>query len=123
VKRPLLLLAALTCLLFFDVLFLGRGFFKGDLFPYHFPMKKVVRELTFAEGIPQWNPAYHGGQPLAANPAYELFYPPQWLIYVGSYPFAFQLHILVHILIAAIGMYLLLRDLDRKSTRLNSSHK
>lgn len=111
-NRRILLLVALTCVLFFDVLFLGRGFFKGDLFPYHFPMKKVVRDLGVADGIPYWNPAYHAGQPLAANPAYELFYPPQWLIYVGSYPFAFQLHILLHIAIAAIGMYLLLRELE-----------
>ena len=111
-RRNVLLLAALTAVLFFDVLFLGRGFYKGDLFVYHFPMKKVVRDLTFEEGLPQWNPAYHAGQPLAANPAYELFYPPQWLVLLPSYPFAFQLHILVHFAIAAIGMYLLLRELE-----------
>lgn len=111
-RRNVLILAALTALLFFDVLFLGRGFYKGDLFVYHYPMKKVVRDMTFAEGLPQWNPAYHAGQPLAANPAYELFYPPQWLVLLPSYPFAFQLHILVHFAIAAIGMYLLLRELE-----------
>ncbi len=111
-RRNVLLLAALTAVLFFDVLFLGRGFYKGDLFVYHYPMKKVVRDLTFAEGLPHWNPMYHAGQPLAANPAYELFYPPQWLVLLPSYPFAFQLHILVHFAIAAIGMYLLLRELE-----------
>ena len=111
-RRNLLLLAALTIVLFADVLFLGRGFYKGDLFVYHFPMKKVVRDLVFQEGLPQWNPVYQGGQPLAANPAYELFYPPQWLVLLPGYPFGFHLHIVVHFLIAAIGMYLFLRDLE-----------
>jgi Bacterial membrane protein YfhO len=105
----LFILLALTAVLFLDVLFLGRGFYKGDLFPYHYPMKSLVRELG---PVAQWNPAYHAGQPLAANPAYEVFYPPQWLIFAGTMPFAFQLHILVHIALAAIGMYLLLRDLE-----------
>ena len=111
-RRSALLLVALIVAAFFDVLFLGRGFYRGDLFVYHFPMKKVVRDLTFLEGLPHWNPAYHGGQPLAANPAYELFYPPQWLVLLPSFEYGFQLHIVVHFAIAAIGMYLLLRSLE-----------
>src|SRR5687768_1113747 len=110
-RRGVLLLVALTVLLFADVLFAGRGFYKGDLFVYHFPMKKVVRDLILAEGLPQWNPAYHAGQPLAANPAYELFYPPQWLVLL-PFPFGFQLHIVVHFALAAVGMYLFLRSFD-----------
>jgi len=108
VRRHIALLLGLTAILFADILFFNRGFYKGDLFPYHYPMKSVVREFGFAP----WNPMYHAGQPLAANPAYEVFYPPQWLIFIGTMPFAFQLHILVHIALAAIGMYLFLRDLE-----------
>ncbi|HEX8170256.1 MAG TPA: hypothetical protein VF824_06940 [Thermoanaerobaculia bacterium] len=114
-RRNAAILIALTALLFADVLFLGRGFYRGDLFIYHFPMKKVVRELTLSEGLPQWNPFYQGGQPLAANPAYELFYPPQWLVLLPWYAFAFQLHIVVHFAIAAVGMYLLLRELNLRA--------
>ena len=40
-----------------------------------------------------------------------MFYPPQWLIWLLSFPHGFQLHIVVHFLIAAAGMYLLLRGL------------
>ncbi|HYR29527.1 MAG TPA: hypothetical protein VEU30_13735, partial [Thermoanaerobaculia bacterium] len=114
-RRSIAILLFVTAVLFADVLFLGRGFYKGDLFVYHFPMKKVVRDLVFAEGLPHWNPAYHAGQPLAANPAYELFYPPQWLVLLPSYPWAFQLHIVVHFALAAIGMYLLLRSLELRA--------
>jgi hypothetical protein len=113
--RHSLLLGAVVLVLFADVLLLGRGFFKGDLFAYHFPMKKVVRDMTFAEGVPQWNPRYHGGQPLAANPAYELWYPPQWLVYLPGFELGFQLHILIHVVIAAIGMYAFLRSLELRA--------
>ena len=111
-RRNIVLLIALTAVLFGDVLFLGRGFYRGDLYVYHFPMKKVVHDLGLRDGIPQWNPAFEGGQPLAANPAYELFYPPQWLIYLPWFLFGFQLHILVHFSIAGVGMYLFLRSLE-----------
>ncbi|HYS55721.1 MAG TPA: hypothetical protein VER58_18325, partial [Thermoanaerobaculia bacterium] len=46
-----------------------------------------------------------------ANPAYEIFYPPQWLILVGSYPFGFALHIVAHVAIALCGMYAFLRSI------------
>jgi len=111
-SRNALLLAIVVLTLFADVVFLGNGFYKGDTTAYHVPMKRVVRDMTFAGGFPEWNPRDHAGQPLAANPAYELWYPPQWLIYLPDFLWGFQFHILIHIVIAAIGMYALLRSLD-----------
>jgi hypothetical protein len=106
-----LFLIALATLLFADVLFLGSNFFYRDLYLYHFPMKHIVRETIGRGEFPLWNRYFSGGQPMAANPAYEIFYPPQWLIFVGSYPFGFALHILVHIDLALLGMYALLRSI------------
>jgi hypothetical protein len=77
-------------------------------------MKWVVREVTLHGSLPLWNRAYSAGQPLAANPAYEVFYPPQWLIFLPSFHFGFQLHILVHFVIAAWGMFALLRGLGAR---------
>lgn len=105
------LLVAVATVFFSDVLFVGNNFFRRDLFNYHFPMKSIVREAMLSGEFPFWNRHYSGGQPLAANPAYELFYPPQWLILAGRYPFGFALHIVVHVYAALIGMYLLLREL------------
>jgi hypothetical protein len=110
-KRNLVLLTLLATLLFADVLFLGSGFFHRDLFRYHYPMKRVVRESVLAGEFPYWNRYWSGGQPMAANPAYEVFYPPQWLIFAGSYHFGFNLHIVVHVYLALIGMYLFIRAL------------
>jgi hypothetical protein len=102
----------LLILLFSDILFLGNGLYFRDIFRYHFPMKHVVREAMLSGEFPYWNPLISSGQPLAANPAYELFYPPQWLVLLPGYVLGFQLHILVHFAIAAAGMFLFLRSLD-----------
>lgn len=112
--RNVVLLWLLTTVLFADVLFLGNGFFQRDLFRYHYPMKKVVRETIAGGEFPYWNRYWSGGQPMAANPAYEIFYPPQWLIFVGSYDFGFNLHIVFHVYLALIGMYLLIRALGAR---------
>lgn len=105
------LLLALLAVAYADILFLGRGFYVSDLSVYHYPMKHVVREAVRGGEFPYWNRLYSGGVPLAANPAYELFYPPQWLVYVLPFHFGVQLHILLHFAIAMAGMFLLLRRL------------
>lgn len=109
--RAMGLLVLLFTVLYADVLFLGANFFTRDLTTYHYPMKWVVREVILGGDFPYWNRLYSAGQPLAANPAYEVFYPPQWLTFLPDYNYGFRLHILVHIFIAVIGAYRFLRSL------------
>jgi hypothetical protein len=117
VRRPphdRLVLGALTAfiaLLFVDVLFGGKGFFARDLTFYHWPLKRIVRDTVLGGELPLWSRLIAGGQPLAANPAYEVWYPPQWLIFLPSFRLGFQLHIVFHLVLAACGTYLLLRAL------------
>ena len=102
-----------------DILFLGRGLYAAgvaDLLGYHIPMKWVVRDIVSHGTFPYWNPYFSAGQPLAANPAYQVFYPLHWLILLPSFHFGFQLQIVVHFVIAALGMYLLLRGLGATPT-------
>ncbi|HEX6160746.1 MAG TPA: hypothetical protein VF111_11310, partial [Thermoanaerobaculia bacterium] len=106
---PLLLAVILSVV--FGAVLLGDCFYERDLTVYHFPMKSVVREAMRSGELPLWNPRYNGGQPLAANPAYELFYPPQWLVLLPSYFLGFRLHILLHFYLAALGMYAFCRSL------------
>jgi len=110
-RRAAALLVAVATLFFADVLFLGYNFWFRDLFLYHFPMKMIVHDTIARGEVPWWNPFFGGGQPMAANPAYEIFYPPQWLIFVGSYRFGFALHIVFHVYVALLGMYAFLRVL------------
>lgn len=106
----LLSLVALITILFADVLFLGQSFFGRDV-QYHHPMKHVVRQAMLSGEFPYWNRLLEAGQPLAANPAYELFYPPQWLVLLPDFRAGYDLHILLHVYLAAVGMYVLARVL------------
>ncbi|HVT01979.1 MAG TPA: hypothetical protein VHL58_01230 [Thermoanaerobaculia bacterium] len=108
-----ILLLCLVCAIpFLDVLLSSSRFYIRDLTRYYFPTKSIIREVLLGGDFPYWNRFYSGGQPMAANPEYEIFYPLQWLILLPSYDFGFRLHILVHVYIAAVGMYLLLRSMS-----------
>lgn len=102
-------LVAFITLLFADVLFAARNFYFRDLTRYYYPTKKLVRETILSGQFPSWNPLFAAGQPMAANPDYSVFYPPQWLTLLPGYDFGYRLHIVFHFYVAAIGMYLLLR--------------
>ena len=104
-------LLAVGTLLFADVLFLGSNFYYRDLYAYHMPLERIVHDTIAGGELPLWNRYLAGGQPLAANPAYEVFYPLQWLIFIGSFEFGYGLHIIVHVWLALIGMYALLRTM------------
>jgi hypothetical protein len=105
----LLLLAAATILWFSDVLFTSRTWFIKDLLRYHFGTNAVARAALQSHEL-QWEPFHGSGQPLAANPAHELFYPPQWLLLLGGFTMTLKLQVVLHALVAVIGMYLLSRS-------------
>lgn len=109
------LLSAVIAVLFADVLFAGNVLLGRDLITYHYGMKKVLRELLLSGEFPYWNRFFSAGQPMAANPAWEVFYPFQLPILVPGFLFGFNLHIVLHVLIAASGMYALLRRLAVKA--------
>ncbi|HVR44198.1 MAG TPA: YfhO family protein [Thermoanaerobaculia bacterium] len=114
-SRAVLLLSAAVFLMFADVLLLGNRFFIRDLTRYYYPTKKIVREVILGGEFPYWNRHYSAGQPMAANPEYEVFYPPQWLVLLPSYDLGFRLHIVLHLWIAALGMYAFLRSLGLRA--------
>lgn len=87
------------------------GFFRSDLSAYHRPLKWVWAHLVRSSEFPWWNPLISGGQPIAANPAYESFYPLQLFLLLPDFEYGFQLHILSHVLLAGVGMYALLRSI------------
>lgn len=108
----LAILALVPTLLFIDVLLGINGFYVRDVAHYYFPAKKVLREIVLGGQFPYWNPWFSAGQPLAANPEHEVFYPLTWLILLPDYVHALQLLPLLHILIATFTMYALLRSMD-----------
>ena len=113
-KAELLGLAAvllLVLLAFADILSTKRALFDRDIAWVYVPERAVLRDVV-SDGFPFWNPRFAAGQPLAANPAYEVFYPPHWLIFLPNFLFACAAEVVVHFLLAAAGMFLLLRRLQ-----------
>lgn len=108
----LVLLAVIATVFFGDVLVGVSNFYIRDLTRYYYPTKQILREIAYGGELPYWNRYYSGGQPIAANPEHEVFYPLTWLILLPSYDFGYRLHILIHIYIGLFGMYALLRSME-----------
>lgn len=113
-RSDLLAVSFLTVvfLIYFGDVLLGlQDFFIRDLARYYHPTKSILRSIVLGGEFPWWNPFYSAGQPMAANPEYEVFYPLQWLILLPDFATGYRLHILVHVWITAVGMYALLRSM------------
>jgi len=108
----ILLLLLIATLFLADVLAGTSKLYLRDLTRYYYPTKRIVREVILGGELPFWNRYYSAGQPMAANPEYEVFYPPQWLILLPNYDLGYRLHILLHVYIALAGMYALLRSME-----------
>ncbi|MEA2571791.1 MAG: hypothetical protein QOI24_3792 [Acidobacteriota bacterium] len=104
-----LVLAAAAFLLFADVVFTGSGFYYRDVLRDYLPSRLVLRDAVMHGEFPFWNRFWSAGQPLAANPGFQAFYPLTWLVLFGVR--GFQLGIVLHLAIAAAGMYFFLRSL------------
>ncbi len=109
------LLAIAVALLFSDVLFRGAGFYVRDIYRDYLPSHFVLRGIVLGGEFPSWNRFYSGGQPLAANPGFQAFYPGTWLAFLPSFLFGFNFEIVLHVALAAAGMFLLLRSMELRA--------
>lgn len=107
----LAVLTAIVTLLFADILLGVNSLYIRDVAHYYYPAKHVLRDIVLGGDFPSWNPYFSAGQPLAANPEHEVFYPLTWLILLPSFVVGFGLLIVVHVYIAAWAMYAFLRSL------------
>lgn len=113
-RHDAIALAALTAcitLLFADVLLGFNSLHLRDIVHYYYPAKHLLREIVLNGDFPAWNPWFNGGQPMAANPEHEVFYPLTWLILLPGYRFWFHLLMIGHLYIAGWSMYALLRSM------------
>ena len=104
------LLVVVITIVFADVIFLGAFPYFRDLSQYFFPAKKLLRVIVGGGEFPYWNPFFSGGQPLAANPEFEVFYPLQWLIFLPGFRWWLGMQLVLHVYAGALGMYFLLRS-------------
>jgi len=91
----------------------ARALAVRDLAEFHLPLRASLLRLV-AEGATGWNPWIGGGQPIASDPSYSLFYPPTWLGLIAGGAYSFQLSAALHLLLAAVGAGLLARRLGAR---------
>ncbi len=101
------LLAKPTTLAFFGI---------GDSWKYTGPVQHFIDSSLHSGHFPFWNPLIFCGQPIAGNPQYLLFYPPNLLrSLLTPAPTPWRTHVglavlyYLHTLFAAYGTYLLAR--------------
>lgn len=104
------LLVVVVALFFADIFIFGSGFYVRDVYRDYLPSRFVLRQAVLDGEMPLWNRFYAAGQPLAANPGFQTFYPGTWLCLLPSFLLGFNLQIVLHVALAAAGMYLMLRD-------------
>ncbi|HET7707745.1 MAG TPA: hypothetical protein VFM36_16785, partial [Thermoanaerobaculia bacterium] len=114
-RLAIALLILLPTLFFGDVIVGVANFAMRDLTRYYYPTKQIYRSIVMGGEFPLWNRFFHAGQPLAANPEHAIFYPFTWLVMLPSYDLGFRLHILVHMYVALLGMYALLRSMQARA--------
>lgn len=106
-----ILLVLLNVGFFSDALFTNKTFFVRDVSFFHYPLKRLVTE-AYSEGHwPLWNPYIQLGQPLLANPNAMALYPTQILFQLLPFELAFDLHFVLHCMVAGIATFFLARAL------------
>jgi len=104
-------LAALVTLLFHAVIFSGRVLFERDVQTYSIPIADILRRMARERTWPLWNPYLAFGQPLLANPQFEVLYPFTWLLPLLAPWTYYNAFVVFHSLFTALGLYLLCRTL------------
>ncbi len=79
----------------------------------HWPAAYHLREAVLERGeFPLWQDTILGGQPFAANPLNKTAYPLQWLALLLSPALHLNVLLVLHLLLAGLGMYRWTRTLD-----------
>ena len=80
-----------------------------DMFFDGLRWRQFATEAFWDGAIPLWNPRSNYGQPFIANPQSAVLYPLHWIFFLLPAVFALKLSLAVHLFIAAVSMYGLMR--------------
>ncbi|HEX8237468.1 MAG TPA: hypothetical protein VF600_16020 [Abditibacteriaceae bacterium] len=101
-------LALVAVLVFWPWLFTGQALYWGDFGLYFRPMTELLREQLTHGRLPLWNPYLFCGAPYIGNPQTWPLYPAGVLFCFLSAPVFLMVSLVLHVLLAGSGMFLLL---------------
>ncbi|MBZ0301564.1 MAG: YfhO family protein, partial [Anaerolineae bacterium] len=104
-SRALLVLVILTLGVVFHRLLLGEVFFWGLPSLQFYPWREFAFDMLRSGQLPLWNPYNGAGAPLIANYQSALFYPLSWLGLLLPLAWAMSVTVVLHLFIAAWGMW------------------
>ena len=122
--QPACIILGFILVFFWRNIFPVNGNFIGgiDVVNYFFWNARFIKEQFLSASIPLWNPYYYSGHPFIANPQTFVFYPATLLFAVLPIPWAFNIDTILHIYLAAMGMYCFVFLItDSKSAALASA--
>lgn len=112
---PLGLILILTLIFFHQMVLTDKILARGDTYNYFYPYWDVRNEAYRAGELPMWTPDIFMGVPLLANPQLGTYYPPNWLTAPFRAPMAIKISILMHSMLAGLGMIFLYRTVISKN--------
>ncbi len=101
-----------TLLFYRDVLFDGRVVVYRDQYTILLAIDWIVRLLSQWNWPPLWTPFQVLGKPLAADPLAGIYYPVNWAARLLPFPLGYNASLALHHVLAAAGLYALLRQRD-----------
>lgn len=97
---------------FFSNIVSGQLFCYRDIGRYYYPTRFVAAESLIKGDFPLWNPYIFCGYPSFASLQQATLYPLSLLYFLFPFFSGFNYFFLLHIFIAALAVYLLLRKLQ-----------
>lgn len=107
---PIFILAGLALVFFSDVLFNGKIFIHRDLSRFFYPLREFSASQFLTGKVPLWNPYIQCGSPHLAELQTCVFYPLSLVYSLFPYPQAFNYFIVIHIFLAGLFTYILMRE-------------
>jgi len=83
----------------------GHNQLLSDIAFQFYPWFSFVGKALHHGQLPQWNPALLGGVAVTPNGYVSLYYPPTWLAAAVSPFVAYNLFVLFHLVLGALGTY------------------
>jgi len=105
------LLAALSVVFFWRIVFRGEVLYWGDILLQFHPWRAFTQWCLAHNQLPLWNPYVFCGSPFLANAQSAVLYPPNWALLWLPPHRALSYGAVVHVFLSGVFLYLFLRAL------------